>query len=237
MKTKPQFYHELDSIIHESAEKNARCICLFSPCGNAGVSSLTISLASRYKDASPRILVLDLNHKNPMSSDFFSHDGPAEKWQFDTISAQLNVNDDEGIYYLSITELDYKDALHDISVIDDAFARWRVEFDYVIVDLSPLLTNDTSAIPPNVFAHVAELTLLMVATGETTEEQLVMACQKLNELNYKNVNMVVSQVKMPPLGPLLVKKVQSLSFIPFKFKRMMIGFIERQYWLFRPIGD
>lgn len=236
MQKQPQFHYALDNIIHESAQLKARCISVLSPNGNAGSSSLALSIATRYKAVSSRILVLDLNSFNPLSKTVFSQQRDTLMWDFATISAQLNVNNNGGIHYLSISQLAYKDTVHSISTINDAFDRWKQEFDYIIVDMSPIL-DVNSTIPSRLFSQVSDLTLLVVSVGRTTEEQLIAAFQLLSDLQFNNIKTVISQIHLPPLGPLLVKVLRKLPFVPTRVCQRIEAGIARQFWLNKHIGE
>lgn len=241
MKLIPDFDQQLDSIVQLSADKQAKCICFFSPNGNAGVSSLTLSFAKRLQKTGARVLVLDFNNTNPMSGELNTATAPDETtpdeaWQFDTISTQLSINQRMGIDFLSISTLSSRDSARDVSAVHEAFIRWQQEFDCILVDSSPLLEESQYNIPSRVFANAAQLSILLVSAGETTEEALVTANQKIEEEGFKNVHLVLSQVRLPPLGPRLLEKVASLGLLPQRIKTLLQAVIRRQAWLFRPIG-
>ncbi len=236
MKLIPDSYQELDNIIQAASAAEAKCMCFLSPDGGEGVSSLTMSVAARLHKTSNRVLVLDLNQFHPMSKQLPAIGEHSATWRFDTISSQLNISEHSGVHFLSVTELDDKDVARDPKVVREAFKRWQQEFDVILVDLSPLLRVNQHNIPSRVFAEASDINILVAAAGSTTEEALVSANQRLVEEGFKNVNIVLSQTALPPLGPKLLAKIDALSVIPSKLKVMLKNTIVRQAWLFRPIG-
>ncbi|WP_026374789.1 tyrosine-protein kinase family protein [Aestuariibacter salexigens] len=236
MKLIPDFYQELDSIVQTTSSCEAKCICFMSPEGGTGVSSLTMSMAQRLKKTSARVLVLDLNQYHPLSEQLSLSFPDDTKWRFDTISSQLSIIEQSGIYFLSVTELSGHDSARDALIVADAFARWRQEFDFILVDLSPLLRVNQHNIPSRVFAQAAQMTVLVVSAGETTEDALVSANQKLQEEGFNNINVVMSQLKLPPLGPQLLRKITKTHWLPVFIKKKLEKWVLAQSWLFKPIG-
>lgn len=236
MKLIPDSYQELDNITQAASAAEAKCMCFLSPGGGKGVSSLTMSIAARLHKTSKRVLVLDLNQYHPMSEQLPLIGEHSAAWRFDNISSQLNISEHSGVHFLSVTELDDKDVARDPKVVREAFHRWQQEFDIIMVDLSPLLRVNQHNIPSRVFADASDINILVAAVGSTTEESLVSANQRLTEEGFKNVNIVLSQTELPPLGPKLLAKIDTLSVIPSKLRVVLKNALVRQAWLFRPIG-
>ena len=236
MRTIPETYQEIESIVRYIDDNQVKCITVTAPESNAGASTLALSLANRLKKRAQRILVLDLNRQHPMKAALFESKLSLPKWQFDTISTQLNVAQNAGLYFLSVDDLQERDTARDSKVIADAFCRWQQEFDYVIVDLCPLLSVNKQNLPSSVFAAVSELTLMMVAPGKTTEETLKLSLQKCKTEGFKQIQIVVSQIHLPPLGPKLEHSLNNLRFMPKNLKCRLLSLVKRQAWLYRAIG-
>lgn len=232
----PDDFQEIENIVRMIDANHAACISLLTPDGNAGASSVALSVANRLKRQAKRVLILDLNLQSPFKDKLFDKAMTLPQWRFDTISSQLNVQQQEGLYYLSVMDLCAHESAREIKVVEDTFTRWREEFDYIIVDQSPLLEINKQNIPSRVFASVVDISIMLVCSGYTTEESLAQAMQKARAEGYKNLCLVLSQIHFPPLGPKLIHSINQKAFIPVWLKRWSSKVIKQQAWLYRPIG-
>ncbi|CCQ12009.1 hypothetical protein PALB_29100 [Pseudoalteromonas luteoviolacea B = ATCC 29581] len=228
MKLIPHEYQEIEEVCSEIGKLKARCLLVCSMTGKAGVTTLCHSVAARLKAKRSKVLILDLN---PISQHKFEV-SEGEPWCFSDITCQLNVIPGEGIDYLSISQLRDLEPAKNQQVIRDAIERLQVEYDIIILDMSPVLKVNRGNIPFQSLSLSVDLCLLTVALGQDDEEALGNSLQALEHAGIKQIQLVVNQCFQPPLGGLLISTIDTKLRNYPRLSRKLKQWINTQRWLF-----
>lgn len=232
MRLIPSYYQELETIIQAIQHSDGGCITFFAPKGGEGVSSLVCSIAHRLERAKKRVLVIDLNQFKPMPAEVVGIIKTDQTWCFDDISCQTNVVEKPSFSFLSALNMQQSSQMREHETIKQAFIRLRQEFDYILIDMCPILRVNRTNFPSKILADLSTYNLLCVALGETTESELSQSVNKLTAEGYTNTQVIVSQFSHPPLGPKLLEKIDILfSKLP-RFKTWLTAKTRQQHWLF-----
>ena len=202
----------------------------------AGATSLAISVAKRLSGRNERVLVVDLNTCNPLSSQQLSNMPNAlAKWSFGDISCQLNAQQVDDFYFLSITQLQDLALVREKDVFETAILMLKQEFDYILFDMSPICKKNHANFPLHLLLSVTDLLLLDIALGHTTQETLDSVISELKQAHCKRFEIVVSQLYMPPLGERLVSSINARFAKLPKIKHRLIRIVNKQHWLFEGV--
>ena len=236
MKIIPKSYQELEVIFEAINSENSRCIAFASPNGYSGATSLAISVAKRLSGRNERVLVIDLNTCNPISSnELTSIPNALATWSFGDISCQLNAQMVEDFYFLSITQLKDLALVREKDVFGMAILMLKQEFDYILFDMSPICKRNHANFPLHLLFSVTDLFLLDIAIGKTTQETLDTVVSELKQAHCKRYEIVVSQMYMPPLGERIIDSInQRFAKLP-KLKHRLIKLVNKQQWLFHGV--
>jgi len=236
MKIIPKSYQELEVIFEAINSENSRCIAFASPNGYSGATSLAISVAKRLSGRNERVLVIDLNTCNPISSnELTSIPNALATWSFGDISCQLNAQMVEDFYFLSITQLKDLALVREKDVFGMAILMLKQEFDYILFDMSPICKRNHANFPLHLLFSVTDLLLLDIAIGKTTQETLDTVVSELKQAHCKRYEIVVSQMYMPPLGERIIDSInQRFTKLP-KLKHRLIKLVNKQQWLFHGV--
>lgn len=236
MKIIPTEYQELEAICESITKTNARCIACSSPLGKAGTSSLVISIAKRLSGRNQRVLIIDLNTCHPLNQqEYASLPAQLPNWSFSDISCQLNTQEIENFYFLSVNQLQDLALVREKDVFSMAVLMLQQEFDYILFDMSPICKKNKANFPLQLLLSVTDLTLVEIALGETKQEELDHVVMELKKSACKHIEFVATQMYMPPLGELLVSSINNRFAKLPKLKRRLLKLVERQAWLFQGV--
>lgn len=234
MKLIPTKYQELETIYQLIQKDNSRCIALSSPEGGEGNTSMAMSIARRLSAAQNSVLFLDLNRCNPLTHEDCREivEQPPE-WDFSDISCQLSTINIGLVDFLGVKQLRDSELSREKHIVKEAIIRMQQEYDYIIIDLSPVNRNNQENVPAHILVESVDLFIVTVAIGETIEADLMAAQLELEKSGFSNVKFVVAQHNMPALGPLLLqsfeKKLQRIPWLKAKLTKLVQG----QDWLFQ----
>lgn len=235
MKLIPTEYQEVEVVYRSILEKKAKCLCVFSPSGEEGTSSISVCLARRLQSIDRKVLLVDLNSYNPMSFDWLEEQMDDQGWSFDDISCQLYTRKLEHFDFLTVKELKPDAQVREFGVLQQAILMLEQEFNYIIFDMPPLMQNNRQNIPLHVISSVADMAILNVALGLNNEEQVQISVDKIKKADFKHIEVIVSQFALPPLGPRLIQSVEN-KFNRFPWLKVkLITAIKKQKWLFQAV--
>lgn len=233
MKIIPVQYQEMEVLYQRIVTKGVRCISTMSCAGGEGTSSIAVSLAQRLTTNNHSVLLIDLNRNNPFqASTEMRLPERQDDWCFSDISCQLNVQNLKQFDFLSVKYLKNDALSREKNVFEDAILRLKQEFDYIIFDMSPVTKKNQANFPLHLLSSTSDLTLLNVALGLNTEVELHETIQSLNQAGIQQVEFLVSQQHLPPLGPRLLESIDKrLKFAP-RLGNFFKKWITNQSWLF-----
>jgi Mrp family chromosome partitioning ATPase len=229
----PEQYQEIESICESLNRHNARCVVFDSFHSRSGTSSLAISVARRLGNQKERVLLIDLNAYNPIkSSKQITIPDDLANWCFSDVTCQLNTQQVENFHFLSISTIDDLNKVREKEIFEMAIKMLKQEFDYILFDTSPLLQKNSANFPHHLLSSVSDLVVLNVALGKTSQDELDNTIINLKKSGCKNIEYIVTQMYMPPLGLRLIESVNKrLKHFP-KIKQKLIRFIKKRTWLF-----
>jgi hypothetical protein len=233
MKLIPSYFQELETIVQAIQSKDGGCITFFTPKGGEGSSSLVCSIAHRLERTNKRVLIVDLNQFKPMPVEVFGSVETDKIWCFDDISCQTNVIEKPPFSFLSARNMEQSNQIREDETVKQAFIRLRQEFDYILIDMCPLLRVNRLNFPSKIFVDVSTATLLCVSLGVTSEGELSQSMNKLLAEGFTNPKVIVSQFSHPPLGPKLVAKIETLFSKSPRIKSWLSDKTKQQQWLFK----
>ena len=233
MKIIPKHYQEIEELYKQVRSENAHCITLISANGQEGTTSLTLSLAERLIDAQKNVLVIDLNHCQPFKLDYFGVEAPKQSWCFEDISCQTNVMTVDNLDLLSVQSLDQLAEIRDPVILQEAIFRLRQEYDYILLDMSPALRVNRANVPLHVIATCTDLTLVCVALGKNTEEDICNTQHMLQKAGLNKSYYILQQQYLPPLGPLLIQTIQEKCLRFPKLAQWLLKQVRNKAFLFR----
>lgn len=233
MRLIPTQYQELETIYQAILEKQSRCIAFSSLVGGEGNTSVAMSVAKRLSNGFHSVLYLDLNLCNPTRNGEYKSVTEAQNpWGFSDISCQLSPLEIGGIEFLSAIQLRDDDSSRDIEIANEAFIRLQQEYEYIIIDLSPLTRKNQANIPLHILTQSVDLFMLTVALGESQEADLLDAQYQVQKLGFKQLQILVCQHTMPALGPKLLCSIEKrLRRIPW-LKNKLCRWVKSQPWLY-----
>lgn len=235
MKLIPTEYQEVEAVYRSIVDRKAKCLCVFSPVGEEGTSSISVCLARRLQTIDKKVLLVDLNSYNPMSFDWIEEQMDDQGWSFDDISCQLYTKPLKQFDFLTVKELKEDAQVREFGILQQAILMLEQEFTYIIFDMPPLMQNNRQNIPLHVISSATDMAILNVALGINNEEQVQVSVDKIKKANFKHIEVVVSQFALPPLGPRLIESVEHrLSRFPW-LKVKLITTIKKQKWLFEAV--
>ncbi|AQQ01053.1 capsular biosynthesis protein [Pseudoalteromonas sp. SG45-5] len=231
MKLIPKQYHELEVICNTMIDHNARCITFISLSGSEGSSSVCVSVAKRLQSQHKSVLIIDLNPINTFCLDD-KLPTACNPWRFDDISCQLGVTNYEGISLLAIQNLAAIEPAKNKHVLNDAVARLKQEYDYILIDMSPALKLNRNNVPLHSLSICSELTFVTVALGINDEESLCKGIRELKQAGHGNIKILISQHNFAPLGERIVKLLEKHAVKWPKLSSRIKAKIIKQRWLF-----
>jgi hypothetical protein len=229
MKLIPSEYQESEALYNWVKSAKASCVTVLSPKGGEGNSTLAMSLANKFAVAGYRVLYVDLQGDQSLSNSL----NPEMVWRFSDISCQLNTQMLGSLNVLSILHYDGA-SLKDSDVIEQAFLRLKQEFQLIVIDSTAVLRNNKGNLPLHSLANASELTLLNVAVGYNTDEEVVSALTKIEQAGLKNLHVTLNYQYMPALGPEINAFLQTKLARYQGLKRKLVDFIAKQNWLKTP---
>lgn len=233
MKIIPKHYQEVEELYKQLQSESARCITLISANGQEGTTSLTFSLAERLVAAHHNVLVIDLNQCQPINLADLGCDEQVEPWCFDDISCQTNVITLPNCSLLTVQGLNNSQDIRNSAIIEEAMLRLRQEYDYILMDMSPALRVNRANLPLHILAKCTDLTLVCVALGKNTEEDVSNTHATLQKAGLTECRFVILQQYLPPLGPqLLTFFNEKLHNFP-KLQRYLTNQVQKRAFLFR----
>ncbi len=213
--TLPVHYVELEHIYQQLEKRHAKTIALTSCHAECGSSMLAYTLAKRYQADGYQVLLVDLNLQHP-NLDHTLGLGRQE-WQagkdcMQSICAPSN----QGTHFLpapvgSTASLSFRNQATLIETIN----QWLETYDRVVLDTSPLNATNYRNIPSDSLCAEADVSLLLVKSGVTTQNQLEESCQQLQEVKANLLGCIMNDVDHPSLADELLRENKRLQrFFP-----------------------
>ncbi|WP_264877255.1 chromosome partitioning protein ParA [Vibrio agarivorans] len=213
MMTISSTHAEMEQIFIKLELAEAKTICITSDKPRSGSTSLASALTERYMLAGYKTLLVDFNLFNPSFSDMtLNHT---------TNNEPLVLREDTQQVFSGIaapTILSDQLAYRDPTNLRHNIKQWTHHFDRIVFDTCALSQTNQSNIPTAVVAHVTDASVLVVAGGQTTGEELNNAVAQLKATNANIVGIVLNQFDQNTLSEELVRVADKGRFLPQSWK-------------------
>ncbi|WP_394239678.1 P-loop NTPase family protein [Vibrio astriarenae] len=213
---------ELEQVFIKLELAEAKTICITSDKPRSGSTSLASALTERYMLAGYKTLLVDFNLFNPSFSDMtLNHTNKNEP---------LVLRDDTQQVFSGIAaprvlsdQLSYRDPTN----LRKNIQQWNAHFDRIVFDTCALSQTNQSNIPTAVVAHVTDASVLVIAGGHTTGEELNSAVAQLKATDANLVGIVLNQFDQNTLSEELVRVADKGRFLPEKWKVNIKAWLNR----------
>lgn len=213
--TLPVHYMEVEHIYQQLEKQQYRTLAITGCHSLCGTSTMAYALSKRYQADGYRVLLVDLNIQNPSLDQSLGL--PRKAWQADHDSINcIAAPSQQGTHFLTApTGKTASLSFRNQSAMRATLQGWLERYDRVIVDTSPLNATNYRNIPSDTVCGETDATLLMLASGKTTQNLLQESCQVLQEAKANLVGCIMNDQKHPSLAAELIREINRFRWIPF----------------------
>lgn len=219
----PIRYIELENVYAQTFGNEARCVAITAPQGGEGVSTLAYALARRAAAASKKTLLVDMNLARPSVAARFGLQ--SKEWSPEGGSSGKAVEAFPSIF-LSILPAPKRAqswAFRDARTLRECIERWTEEYDFVVIDTSPINRSNQGNIPPDLVCAACDMTVLVALSGRTTESQVIEARGRLMAVGARLAGGIMNDRYMPHLADELCRETHRLErWFPKAMERLRL---------------
>ncbi|MBB1487347.1 hypothetical protein [Oceanospirillum sediminis] len=210
----PVHYVEVEHIYQQLEKKHYRTISVTACHGQSGTSLMAYALSKRYQADGYKVLLVDLNLQHPALDAYLGL--PRKAWQADHSSSQcITAPSATGTHFLTApTGKTASLSFRNQSAMHTTLGHWLEDYDRVILDTSPLNAKNYRNIPSDTVCGETDATLLMIASGKTTQNQLEECCTELQEVKANLVGCIMNDQHHPTLAAELIRETKRLKWLP-----------------------
>ncbi|KJG11533.1 CpsD/CapB family tyrosine-protein kinase [Photobacterium kishitanii] len=228
----PSYQMEIEDIFLFLEQQNYHSICITSSNPKEGVTSLAQAITERHLLAGYRTLLVDLNFQNPslipltqFIKNPYSNNQTNDYLTYDP-------HNKVGLLGTSII----KNKAHIIALrqpqnLKKTIATWLLEFDKIIIDTSPLSQSALQNIPAHTVASCCDGTILIILSGQTRQNEIKEALDKLAAHNANLVGLVFNDQFQPHIKNEICREIKRCTFLPDKISTKLIKFIKNNRFL------
>jgi len=228
----PIYYTELESIYAKTFGAGLNTLAVTGTQDGEGVSTLAYALARRAAAMGGKTLLVDTNMRNGSVGRRLGIS--PKQWTFkeppgaDKIVALSNT----GLSVLP-APVGFEDGTmaRETVILRACMQRWLKTYDFVVADTSPMTIRNQANVPPENVCAACEGTILVVLTGQTSENRILEAQGKLSGANAQLVGTVLNDKYAPTLSDELVRETHRFdSLLPGTMAKLR-AFILRSHFL------
>lgn len=215
MTTLPVHYIELENIYQPLEKRGIRSLAVTSCHSGCGSSTLAYSLSKRYQADGYKVLLVDLNLQNPSLDHNFAFD--RQHWQAGKDCMQsICAPSQTGTHFLPApTGSTASLAFRNHETLSLTLLQWLEHYDRVIIDTSPINTQNYRDIPAVSICAETDATLLMIQAGLTQQSQLKACCEQLQDAKANLMGCILNDREHPSLADELHRENKRLArFLP-----------------------
>lgn len=219
--TLPVHYIELENIYQPLEKRGIRSLAITSCHSGCGSSTLAYSLAKRYQADGYKVLLVDLNLQNPSLDHNLAFDRQHWKAGKDCMQSICAPNK-TGTHFLpaptgSTASLTFRNH----GTLSMTLQQWLEHYDRVIIDTSPINTQNYRNIPAVSICAETDATLLMIQAGLSQKSQLKDSCELLQDAKANLMGCVLNDMKHPSLADELHRENKRLArFLPWVYSKI-----------------
>lgn len=207
----PIRYIELENVYAQTFGSEARSVAVTAPQGGEGVSTLAYALARRAAAASKKTLLVDMNLAAPsVAGRFGLH---SREWSPEGDSSGRAIETFPSIFLsiLAAPTRAHSWAFRDARTLRKCIERWTEEYDFVVIDTSPINRSNQGNIPPDLVCAACDMTVLVALSGRTTESQVIEARGRLVAVGARLAGGIMNDRYMPHLADELCRETYRLE--------------------------
>lgn len=221
----PTNYAEIDALYRAIVADGATCIAVTAAGAGDGTTTTAYAIARRISRAGRKVLLIDLNIHNPSLGTLLGIervDWSPEDGGVDVAIARFGT---DGMSALAAPrEAALSSGFREPEVLRAFFDRMTEEFDFIIVDVAPVLARNARNIPPLAVCRAVGAVLVSVMARRTAEPALNQAADLVRNEGARLIGAVMNDRDNPSLGEELEREAGRLSFIA----PMVAGWLARQ---------
>lgn len=207
----PIRYIELENVYAQTFRSETRSVAVTAPQGGEGVSTLAYALARRAAAAGKNSLLVDMNLARPsIAGRFGLH---CKEWSPEEDSSRQAIETFPSIF-LSILPAPKRArswAFRDPRTLRDCIERWTEDYDFVVIDTSPINRSNQGNIPSDLVCAACDATIMVALSGRTTENQVIEARGRLVAAGARLTGGVMNDRYMPHLADELCRETYRLE--------------------------
>ncbi len=232
----PIHYEELEAIYAAALSGGQHTVAVTSADHGEGVSIIAYALARRAAAAGRRTLLVDLNTETSTVAARLGLQG--EDWSPIDRTAEDSIMHMEGVC-LSVLSAPKAPAnilnARDDEKLKAVLAKWREQFECIILDTSPLTRLNQNNILPDMAASACDGAVFVVLAGRTPETKVSEAVARLRSAGANIVGAVINDRHNPGLIDELCRETRRLDRIAFRLMEACRRFFRTNAFLMQKI--
>ena len=194
-----------ERIVFATVRRGKRVVGITSPQAASGVTSLCEQLATITSLSGMRTLVLDLSGQAEAAV-------PESVWKPGLGNAGQSIARDPAGFDRLVARFTKEERyrLYSVERLRQACAEDLAAYEVIIVDIAPVITNDTSYINGAAAAAACDGTILLCMSGRVTRSELVEANDALANTQVSLLGVVLNEMQNPTLGSELAREASKL---------------------------
>ncbi|WP_111978094.1 hypothetical protein [Algibacillus agarilyticus] len=227
---------EVDIIYNQIFMQDIQSVSICASNSGEGCTLLSTLLAQRCLLSGRKTLLVDMNTHKPSIHKLLTLTTPSPCHNESMINNQdTNVNQFVSLTpeivevnehaLVGITAPQRKDAilkLRSPDVLKAYIEQWKLEFECIIIDTTPISRLNVNNIPADFVAQASDAAILVVQAGETTAEMVNASIDKLKKSQVNIIGTVINDKHNPTLKQELLRKIKQSRFLP----RFISHFVE-----------
>ena len=204
---------EIERIYAQVLASGARSLAICAANPSEGVSSLALALAQRNLLSGDSTLLVDLNLHKPMLKNLLELAGKPQTNEPLLAPPQLVCGQDPSIVVMGVTAPTQRDAVMKLrkpGALEMCIEQFKKDYQMVIFDTTAINRVNAKNIPAENIAAACDACLLVVLSGQTTEQMVSMASQRLRTTHANLLGCVINDQHTPSMRDELHRETQRL---------------------------
>ncbi|OBU18369.1 chromosome partitioning protein ParA [Photobacterium aquimaris] len=228
----PSYQMEIEDIFLFLEQQNHHSICITSSNPREGVTSIAQAITERHLLAGYRTLLVDLNFQNPSLIPLAELINKSNTDQH--LNSYLSYDAHNKVGLLGTSLMNNKAHIIELRQPHNLklkIAAWLLEFDKIIIDASPLSQSTLHNIPAHTVASCCDGTILIVLSGQTQQNEIKDAIEKLTAHNAHLIGLVFNDKLQPHIKDEICREIKRCTFLPETITTKLIHFIQHNRFL------
>ncbi|CAM3038874.1 hypothetical protein [Vibrio rarus] len=211
---------QLEQLVLQLEQDNTQTICLIGDQGKTGVTHFATALAEHYLLAGYRTLLLDLNLDNPA----FECPLQSEQNQGEWIAHQHTRQLFAGL--VAPTTQSQLRLYQEPRALAQQMQLWQQDYERIVIDAGSLHNSQTQS-NNTAIVNACDATLLTCSGGVTTQEELCVALEYLQQAKANVCGVIVNQYFQQTFAFQLLTAIKYCRFLPQRLQQWLHKVINR----------